>query len=99
VVEAGDGLMAVDKARSEKPDLILMDMNMPNVDGWEATRRLKADAALEPIPVLALSANALPGDSQRATEAGCAGYLTKPVEIEALVLEVEKTLRRTRRKS
>ena len=96
VVLAADGGEAVRQARTEKPDLILMDMNMPGIDGWEATRQLKADAKLKAIPVLALSANALPDDARRATDAGCAGYLTKPVEIEALVKEVEATLRRTR---
>lgn len=96
VIQARDGLSAVDKTRAEKPDLVLMDMNMPGVDGFEATRRLKADAAMMKIPVVGLSANALPGDKQRAMDVGCAAYLTKPVEIDVLVREIETTLKNSR---
>jgi two-component system cell cycle response regulator DivK len=79
VIEAEDGHQALERARAEKPDLILMDLALPRLDGWEATRRLKADAHLRHIPVLALTAFAMTGDEERAREAGCEGYITKPV--------------------
>lgn len=96
VVHARDGEGAVSQTRTHRPDLVLMDMNMPIVDGWEATTRLKADGALAAIPVVALSANAMPGDSERALSLGCAGYLTKPVELEELMGLIEATLRALR---
>lgn len=98
VVVAVDGAAAVTSARLHKPDLVLMDMNMPVVDGWEATRQMKADATLAAIPVLALSANAMPGDQTRALSIGCVAYLTKPVDIDALVTAVEKALKARRAK-
>jgi two-component system cell cycle response regulator DivK len=78
-IEAEDGQAALDQARSERPDLILMDLALPRLDGWEATRRLKADPGLRHIPVVALTAFAMMGDERRAREAGCDGYITKPV--------------------
>jgi two-component system cell cycle response regulator DivK len=78
-IEAEDGEQAIEKARSERPNLILMDLALPGVDGWEATRRLKADPDLRHIPVLALTAFAMHGDEERALAAGCDGYITKPV--------------------
>jgi len=79
IIEAEDGQQALEKARAEKPDLILMDLALPRLDGWEATRRLKADPELRHIPVLALTAFALEGDEQKARAAGCDAYITKPV--------------------
>ena len=79
-------------ARSEKPDLILMDMNMPNVDGWEATRQIKAEPETEQVPVIALTAHAMTGDRERALGAGCADYHTKPVEFAKLVEQIENLL-------
>ena len=80
VVMASDGLVGVETARAERPDLILMDMNMPALDGWEATRRIKAVPELAAIPVIALTAHAMLGDRERALEAGCTDYHTKPIE-------------------
>lgn len=93
VLEAVDGAAAVDMARAEKPDLILMDMNMPTLDGWEATRRIKADPGSASVPVVALTAHALAGDRERALEAGCADYHTKPVEFARLMEQIEQLLR------
>ena len=86
VLLAQDGQSALKKAKEEKPDLILMDLSLPKLDGWEATRRLKADAALCGIPVIVLSAHAMRGDEERARAAGCDDFLTKPID-EALLFE------------
>jgi CheY-like chemotaxis protein len=93
VLEAVDGAAAVEMARAEKPDLILMDMNMPAVDGWEATRRIKADPASASVPVVGLTAHALAGDRERAIQAGCSDYHTKPVEFPKLLEQIESLLR------
>jgi len=79
VLQAVDGREAIEVAKAEKPDLVLMDLALPNVDGWEATRRLKADPDLHHIPVLALTAFAMQGDAEKARAAGCDDYITKPV--------------------
>jgi two-component system, cell cycle response regulator DivK len=84
VLTAADGAAAVTVARRECPDLILMDLSLPGVDGWEATRRLKADPALRHIPVIALSAHAMLGDEERARQCGCDDYLSKPFDEERL---------------
>lgn len=89
---AVDGQAGVTKARSEHPDLILMDMSLPVLDGWQATRQLKADAATRAIPVIALTAHAMAEDEQRARESGCDDYDTKPVELERLLGKIEKLL-------
>jgi len=78
VLEAADGASAVTVARREHPNLIVMDLAMPGVDGWEASRRLKSDPATADIPIIALTAFAMRGDEERAREAGCDGYLSKP---------------------
>lgn len=80
LVLAEDGQAALEKAGEAKPDLILMDLSLPRMDGWEATRRLKADAALAGIPVIVLSAHAMRGDEERARASGCDDFLTKPVD-------------------
>ena len=85
VVMALDGQQAVELAASEKPDLILMDMSLPVLDGWEATRRIKAAAATRAIPVIALTAHAMSGDREKALEAGCDDYDTKPIELPRLL--------------
>jgi two-component system, cell cycle response regulator DivK len=85
VVIAVDGRQGVDMALSERPDLILMDMSLPIIDGWEATRRIKANDATRRIPVIALTAHAMAGDRETAMEMGCDDYDTKPVEIARLL--------------
>ena len=92
VVLAVDGEEALTSAAREQPDLILMDMSLPKVDGWEATRRLKADPSLGAIPVIALTAHAMAGDRERALEAGCDEFDTKPIEFERLLAKMERLL-------
>jgi two-component system cell cycle response regulator DivK len=92
VVMAVDGEDGIKKALSEAPDLILMDMSLPLLDGWEATRRLKASPETHAIPVLALTAHAISGDRERAIEAGCDDYDTKPVEFSRLLLKIQALL-------
>jgi CheY-like chemotaxis protein len=92
VVVAVTGLEAVAKARSEKPDLVLMDINLPELDGWEAIRRIKADPEAAGVPIIALTAHALTVDRDRAREAGCTDYHTKPVEFPRLLGQIEAAL-------
>jgi len=92
VVIAVDGQAGVDMASSVGPDLILMDLSLPVIDGWEATRRIKADAATQGIPVIALTAHAMAGDEQKALEAGCDDYDTKPVELNRLLGKITRLL-------
>ena len=92
VVMAVDGGEGVAMAASEKPDLILMDMSLPVMDGWEATRRVKADAATQAIPVIALTAHALVEDRERAKAAGCDEFDTKPVELPRLLEKINRLL-------
>ena len=92
VVFAMDGQQGIDLARSERPDIIIMDMSLPVIDGWEATRRLKADDATCSVPVIGLTAHAMSGDREKAIEAGCDDYDTKPVELERLISKIERLL-------
>ncbi len=92
VVMAVDGGQGVAMAASETPDLILMDMSLPVIDGWEATRRLKADAATRAIPVIALTAHALVEDREKAKAAGCDDFDTKPVELPRLLEKIKRLL-------
>jgi len=92
VVFAVDGQQGVDLARSEKPDIILMDMSLPVMDGWEATRCVKADDATRAVPVIGLTAHAMSGDRDKALEAGCDDYDTKPVELDRLIGKIERLL-------
>ena len=92
VLVAEDGAQAVERAREEQPDLILMDMSLPEIDGWEATRRIKADAATRAIPVIALTAHAMAGDRARALEAGCDDYEAKPVDFARLIEKIRVKL-------
>jgi CheY-like chemotaxis protein len=89
---AVDGESSIEMARRLKPDVILMDMGLPDIDGWEATRRLKADPATARIPVIALTAHALPGDEQVARDAGCDDYDTKPVDLDRLLGKIAAQL-------
>jgi two-component system cell cycle response regulator DivK len=92
VAFAMDGQQGADMALSELPDLILMDMSLPMIDGWEATRRIKANDATRQIPVIALTAHAMAGDREKAVEAGCDDYDTKPVEIARLLGKIAALL-------
>jgi CheY-like chemotaxis protein len=92
VLVAPDGEQGVALAQSEHPDLIVMDLNMPVLDGWEATRRLKGAPETEAIPIIALSAHAMTGDRERALEAGCDDYDTKPVRIDSLMAKIRTLL-------
>lgn len=92
VIIAIDGMEGVEKSRSVVPDLILMDMSLPVMDGWDATRRLKSDASTRDIPVIALTAHAMAGDEEKARAAGCDEFDTKPVEIVRLLEKIERLL-------
>jgi CheY-like chemotaxis protein len=92
VVLAGDGAEGVRLAKERRPDLILMDVSIPVMDGWEATRTIKADPETASIPVIALTAHALAADRERAVQVGCDGYLAKPVEPRRVVEEVKRFL-------
>jgi CheY-like chemotaxis protein len=92
VVIAMDGEQGIAMARAERPDLILMDLSLPGVDGWEATRRLKASPDTQGIPVVALSAHAMTGDREKALAAGCDDYDTKPVELQRLLGKIRTLL-------
>jgi CheY-like chemotaxis protein len=92
VVCALDGAEACEKARKEQPDLILMDMHLPILDGWEVTRRLKSAADTQAIPIVALTADAMVGDREKALEAGCNDYETKPIELPRLLDKIHALL-------
>ena len=92
IVIAVDGQQALEFAVAEKPDLILMDMSLPVMDGWEATRRLKAGEATRQIPIIALTAHAMPEDERKSREAGCNEYDTKPIELPRLLEKMEALL-------
>ena len=96
IVQAGNGVEAIDRAHDSHPDVILMDLSLPVMDGWEATRRLKADDETKQIPVLAVTGHALTGVSNDAKNAGCDGFITKPCLPEDLVTEIRKVLGGTR---
>ena len=92
VVLATDGGQGVEMAQAQAPDVILMDMSLPVLDGWEATRQLKADEKTRAIPVIALTAHAMAGDRERALGAGCDDYDTKPIEFPRLLAKIEAAL-------
>ena len=89
---AEDGKAALKCAREDRPDLILMDLSLPRMDGWEATRRLKADPQTAKIPVIVLSARAMRGDEERARASGCDDFMTKPIDEELLYQKLERYL-------
>jgi CheY-like chemotaxis protein len=91
---AVDGGAGVAQAKSEQPDLILMDMSLPVLDGWDATRQIKADPTTAKIPIIALTAHAMESDRQKALEAGCDDFDTKPVELNRLLLKIEELLKK-----
>ena len=92
LVLAGDGAAALECAAQSRPDLVLMDLSLPRMDGWEATRRLKADETLARIPVIVLSAHAMRGDEERARASGCDDFLTKPIDETLLFAKLERHL-------
>lgn len=92
VLIAENGQTGVDLAASERPDLVLMDMSLPIIDGWEATRRIKADPATAAIPVIALTAHAMAEDRELALRAGCDDYDSKPIDLSRLVAKIEQLL-------
>jgi two-component system cell cycle response regulator DivK len=94
VIVAKDGGEGIETAEREHPDLILMDLSLPVIDGWEAARRLKEVSATRAIPIIALSAHAMAGDRERALAAGCDDYDTKPVDLKSLLAKIEALLER-----
>jgi len=92
IILAADGRRGIALAQSHLPDLIVMDMSLPEIDGWEATRRLKADPATRAIPIVALTAHAMASDREKALDAGCDEYLTKPVDFESFVRVIQTLL-------
>lgn len=94
VIEAHNGLEAVSQAQAHRPALILMDLSLPEVDGWEATRRLRSDPATAEIPVVAVTAHAMAGDRERVMQAGFKGYITKPIEVGTFAEQVSAYLPR-----
>jgi CheY-like chemotaxis protein len=92
VIIAENGQRGVGLAESAKPDLILMDMSLPVIDGWEATRRIKAGAATQAIPIIALTAHAMAADREKAMQAGCDDYDTKPIELPRLLGKIDRLL-------
>lgn len=95
ILLAFDGQVGIDVAAARKPDLILMDLSLPVIDGWQATQRLKADAALRQIPVIALSAHAMATDRDKALGAGCDDFDTKPIDLPRLMAKIDALLART----
>ena len=92
VAVAVDGLQGVEMAEAGGYDLILMDMSLPELDGWEATRRLRSNAGTESVPIIALTAHAMAGDREKALDAGCNDYDTKPIELQRLLSKMEALL-------
>jgi two-component system cell cycle response regulator DivK len=94
ILTATDGAEGIDVARRERPDLILMDLSLPVMDGWEATRQIKTDKEIRNIPIIALSAHAMTGDEERARQSGCDDYLSKPLDEDLLFEKLAKFLGR-----
>lgn len=92
ILFATNGAEGLEQAHAQSPDLILMDMSLPVIDGWDATRQLKASQATKKIPIIALTAHAMSGDRQRALDAGCDDFETKPIELERLLEKIERYL-------
>jgi CheY-like chemotaxis protein len=95
VVLARDGLQAVEMARTEAPDLILMDMNLPGIDGWEATRRIRQTPEICSLPIIAVTAHGMAGDREKVLEVGCNAHHPKPVELTELLAQIESLLNKS----
>ena len=94
VVDAEDGLAGMDFVQSETPDLVLMDINLPELDGYEVTKRLKQSPSMANVPVIAMTANVMKGDREKTFAAGCDGYIPKPIDIDSLPNQIAKFLRK-----
>ena len=92
VLQAGDGEAAIGMIREHRPDVVIMDISMPGIDGWEATARLRGDPTTRDIPIVAVTAHALPEHQKRARDLGCEGYLTKPCEPSRLLQEIRRLI-------
>ena len=93
VLEAEDGEQAITMATEHLPDIVLMDVQLPKIDGYEATRRLRAQESTRDLPIIALTAHAMPGENERAQEAGCNGYISKPINTRTLVEQIREHLK------
>lgn len=94
VVLANDGQQGIESAKSERPDLILMDMNMPVLDGWQASQLIRANPLTQDLPIIGLTAHALAGDREKALQAGCSEYHTKPVDFSRLIVQIEALIKK-----
>jgi two-component system cell cycle response regulator DivK len=94
VIEAEDGVQGLDYLQSETPDLVLMDINLPELDGYEMTKRLKQLPSMTKVPVIAMTANVMKGDREKTIAAGCDGYIPKPIDIDALPVQIARFLRK-----
>ena len=92
VIEARNGIEGVELALSEKPDLLLLDIQLPDIDGLEVAKRIRASDADGNLPIIALTSYAMPGDKERVLAAGCNGYMAKPIDVKAFIAEIEKYL-------
>ena len=99
ILTAADGAAGIELAERERPDLILMDLSLPGIDGWEATRRIKAHEELRHIPIIALTAHAMTGDEEKARESGCDDYLSKPIDEDLLFEKLDGFLGEGRERS
>jgi two-component system cell cycle response regulator DivK len=95
VIEAEDGIQALDYLRSETPDLVIVDINLPDMDGYEVTTRLKQMPSMAEVPVIAMTANVMKGDREKTLAAGCDGYISKPIDIDSLPDQIAKFLRKS----
>ncbi|MEA3397224.1 MAG: response regulator [Chloroflexota bacterium] len=95
ILEAGDGTAGIALAEKEQPNLILMDMNLPEINGYDLTRQLRKIPGLQSIPIIAMTANVMHGDREKALEAGCNGYIPKPIDVDALPRQIEQFLKAT----
>ena len=92
IIEAEDGRTGIERALQDKPDLILMDMNLPEIDGYQLTQKIRAIPELQSIPIIAMTANVMMGDKEKTLEAGCNGYIPKPIDVDALPRQVREFL-------